>query len=384
MRSTVLIADDQADVRSALSMLIEAESTLELVGAAADADEAIRLAEEHLPDAALIDVMMPGGGGPRAVREIAVRSPSTRMVALSAYGDRATVFQMLRSGAVGYLVKGAGGQEIVRAIHSALHGESVLSPAVAADVLRTFAGQLERDEAETESHKLMLDRVRRVLDERQLSTVFQPIIELSTREVAGYEALARIGDEPRRSPHRWFAEAAMVGLGLELEVASLRSALAALEKLPRRVFLTVNVDPQELMADAVLEILAHAPAERLIVEVTEHAPVQDYDALASALADFRGRGGRLAVDDAGAGFASLRHVLKLLPDMIKIDGMLIAELESAPGARALTTAIVVFAHEMGMTVVGEGVESASSIDLLEALGVAYGQGFQLGSPEALR
>jgi len=381
---TVLIAEDQPDVRSALALLISTEPSLELVGEAADTDEAIVLAAAHHPDVALIDVKMPGGGGPRAVREIAVRSPDTRLVALSAYGDRSSVFQMLRAGAVGYLVKGAPGPEIVDTIHSVLRGEGVLSSKVTPDVLHALAGHLDREETEAQAHRAQMETMRAVLDEGLISTVFQPIVELSTGEVAGYEALTRIAVGPPRPPDAWFADAAMLGLAVELETAAVSVALAQIGGLPRGAFLTLNVNPRELVADAVLEVLAAAPAGRLVVEVTEDEPVRDYDALTEALADFRRRGGRLAVDDYGAGTASLQHVLKLAPDMIKIDVSITGEIETTPAARAMTASIGAFAKEMGMAVVAEGIETESTIGFLEAVGVGYGQGFHLGRPEALR
>lgn len=126
MPTTVLIADDQVEVREALELLVASEPSFELVGLAEDADQAIELAGRHNPDVALIDFKMPGGGGPRATREIRVCSPGTRVVALSAYGDRSSVFQMLRAGAVGYLVKGASAAEVHSAITRSAHGERVL------------------------------------------------------------------------------------------------------------------------------------------------------------------------------------------------------------------------------------------------------------------
>jgi EAL domain-containing protein (putative c-di-GMP-specific phosphodiesterase class I)/ActR/RegA family two-component response regulator len=379
---TVLIAEDQPDVRSALVLLISSEPTLRLVAEAADTDEAIVLAAEHRPDVALIDVKMPGGGGPRAIREISSRSPNTRTVALSAYEDRSSVFQMLRAGAVGYLVKGAPGPEIVRTIHSVLRGEAMLSPTVTPDVVRGLAGRLKDEQTEAESREERLEAVRSVLDGKRIRTVFQPIIRLSTGRVAGYEALARMTTIPARGPDEWFDDADTVGLSGQLEVATLQSALAHLPELPRGLFLTVNVNPRELVTDAVLELLSGAAVGRLVVEVTEHEQVDDYDAFANALVDFRRRGGRLAVDDVGAGSANFWHILKLAPDMLKIDGRIIGELGTAP-AQALTAGIAVFAEKMDMAVVAEHIEHENTIEVLESLGVEFGQGFHLGRPGAL-
>jgi DNA-binding NarL/FixJ family response regulator len=123
----VLIADDDADLRCLLEKYVKGEPALQLVGAATNADEAIQLAEEHQPDAALIDVGMPGGGGVRAVREIAQRSPQTSMIALSGYDDRNTVLEMLEAGAISYLVKGASRDEILQTLRRSIEAHAKLS-----------------------------------------------------------------------------------------------------------------------------------------------------------------------------------------------------------------------------------------------------------------
>jgi signal transduction histidine kinase len=145
-RITVLIAEDEPAVRSALADLIRTDDELELIGAVGDADQAIDLAGRHRPDVALLDVKMPAGGGPRASREIRALSPHTRVVALSAYEDRATVLEMLRAGAAGYLVKGTSAGEIVEAIRRSVRGQASLSTEVTADVLHELVDLLDRTE----------------------------------------------------------------------------------------------------------------------------------------------------------------------------------------------------------------------------------------------
>jgi signal transduction histidine kinase len=142
----VLIAEDEPTVREALGELIDGEVALRLVGAAADAEEAIQLAREHRPDVALLDVKMPAGGGPRAAREIRATCPDTRVVALSAYEDRATVLEMLRAGASGYLVKGTPAVEVVEAIRRSTRGQASLSAEVTADVIHELVELLDRSE----------------------------------------------------------------------------------------------------------------------------------------------------------------------------------------------------------------------------------------------
>jgi DNA-binding NarL/FixJ family response regulator len=123
----ILVADDDADVRSLLEKYVKGEPALQLVGAASNADEAIQLAEEHQPDAALLYVNMPGGGGVRAVREISQRSPKTSMIALSGYDDRNTVLEMLEAGAISYLVKGASREQILQTLRRSIDAHAKLS-----------------------------------------------------------------------------------------------------------------------------------------------------------------------------------------------------------------------------------------------------------------
>ena len=124
-------------------------------------------------------------------------------------------------------------------------------------------------------------------------------------------------------------------------------------------------------------------AKRAVIEITEHAPVEDYDALNDALKAFRAEGGRLAVDDAGAGFSSLRHILRLAPDFIKLDGALTRGIDTDQTRRALGAALISFASEIGVPIIAEGIETQEEVDALRALKVTCGQGFFLGEPAPL-
>src|SRR5512134_677135 len=146
----VLIADDEPALRGALADLLAHEDDVVLIGTAGDADEAIALATDAHPDVALVDVSMPAGGGARAAREIARCSPDTRVIALSAFEDRPTVLEMLRAGAVGYLVKGAGGEEIVGSIQKVVAGGASLSAEVIAGIVSELTKQRRREEEERE------------------------------------------------------------------------------------------------------------------------------------------------------------------------------------------------------------------------------------------
>jgi EAL domain-containing protein (putative c-di-GMP-specific phosphodiesterase class I)/DNA-binding NarL/FixJ family response regulator len=381
-RIRVLVADDDDVVRAALAELVDSEESLELAAVAGDAEEAIDLAIRERPDVALVDVKMPGGGGMRASREIRISSLKTKVLALSAYEDRASVLDMLRSGAVGYLVKGTPASEIVRMIHDATRGEVVLSREVTADVLEELTGRLHREGREEEVLEEQLGRIRRVVDAGGPSMVFQPIVELATGRVVGYEALSRFPG-PQRPVEAWFAEATAIGLRLDLELAAIGKALGALPELPVEAFVSVNATPDTVASRALHDLVAGAVPSRVVVEITEHAPVRDYDKLGEAIRRLRDGGARVAVDDAGAGFASLRHILQLSPDIIKIDNSLTHDIHRDSARRALAAGLISFAAELGATIVAEGIEEQQELDVLRKLDVRFGQGYFIARPAAL-
>jgi EAL domain-containing protein (putative c-di-GMP-specific phosphodiesterase class I)/DNA-binding NarL/FixJ family response regulator len=382
-RVRVLVADDDREVREALVGLIATESSLDLVAQAGDAEEAVELARRLRPDVALLDVRMPGGGGPHATRAIRSDNPRTQVVALSAHDDREAVLEMIRAGAVGYLVKGLPGEELLTAIHRSARGETSLSARVAGELIDELASRLEDEGRGYAFHRAQLERIRGVLLNNSIRMVFQPIVDLSTGQVMGFEALSRFVEEPNRTPDLWFAEAQNVGLGVQLELVAVRAAIKWFDHLPGHSYMSVNVSPATALSPHFLPALGEVDLKRVIVEITEHAPVADYDVLADALGPLRNSGVRLAVDDAGSGFASLRHILRLSPDVIKLDRALTSEVDNDPAREALAAALIVFAERIGSTVVAEGIEREAELLTLRSLGVAYGQGYFLARPEPL-
>ena len=240
--------------------------------------------------------------------------------------------------------------------------------------------ELEREERVGRDRHREREGILRVLEGEGLGVVLQPIVDLADGRVVTAEALSRFVAEPRRSPDAWFAEAAAVGLGVELELAAIRAALERVDALPPGVRLSLNVSPAALLAPELVEVLAAVPGARLAIELTEHAPVEDYAALEAAMAGRRSGGVQLVSDDAGAGFASMRHVLDLHPDVIKLDLSLTRDIDSDPVRRALAASLVAFAREIGATIVAEGIETWGELEALRALGVTLGQGYLLARP----
>jgi EAL domain-containing protein (putative c-di-GMP-specific phosphodiesterase class I) len=174
----------------------------------------------------------------------------------------------------------------------------------------------------------------------------------------------------------------MVGLRAELELAAVQAALGSLAQLPIEMFVSINVSPETICAASFQDLVAES-GERVVVEITEHAPIQDYDRMNEALTGLRSNNVRLAIDDAGAGYASLRHILRLEPDYIKLDRTLIHMIDSERSQQALAVGLISFAQSIEATIIAEGIERPAEVAMLEKLGVSYGQGFFFGKPAPL-
>lgn len=227
-----------------------------------------------------------------------------------------------------------------------------------------------------------IDRIDRILSGDAVDIVYQPIIDLRTGSIVGVEALSRF-HEGTAGPEHWFLEATEVGRGLDLEVRAISKAIAAFADLPEHLYVSVNVSPDVAMSPELHRRLRGLPLDRLVFEITEHAQVADYDGLNAALRSLRKRGLRLAVDDAGAGFASLRHILRIQPDIIKLDVSLIRGIDRDSVLRALSYSISSFGAAVDAKVIAEGVETEGEYHALRFLRVDFGQGFLLHEPVAL-
>jgi EAL domain-containing protein (putative c-di-GMP-specific phosphodiesterase class I) len=236
-------------------------------------------------------------------------------------------------------------------------------------------------EDRTHASEVRLLQIERVLGAigGGIRMVFQPIVELESGASVGFEALARFPVDPRRPPQSWFAGARQVGLGIDLEVAAVRAALAEGEALPPG-FVSVNISPETLVSEELADALEETRAERLLLELVEHERINDLAGLSEAVDRFRVLGVRFAIDDAGAGFASLRHLLRIKPEILKLDPSLTDRIDDDPMQNLLATALASFAVEAGVAPAAEGIERASQLDALRELGIRYGQGRYLGAP----
>jgi EAL domain-containing protein (putative c-di-GMP-specific phosphodiesterase class I) len=256
---------------------------------------------------------------------------------------------------------------------------------------RGLAAERERAEREEELANLSRrererasERILRLIDGEGLGVALQPIVDLDTRKVVGAEALARFkdADGEKLPTESTFLDAHALGLGVELELTVINRALRSEGRLPRGMYLALNVSPALLGSDDLLDVVSRHDHERpLVVELTEHQPVEDYVELDAALARLREHGVRVAVDDVGSGFASFRHVTRVKPEILKLDRSLVAGIDEDPVRQSLAAAIVGFAREVGAIVVSEGIESQDELSCLVDLAVGCGQGFYLARPE---
>lgn len=213
-----------------------------------------------------------------------------------------------------------------------------------------------------------------------IEPVYQPISNLSTGTVAGYEALSRFPHPPLRAPDAWFAQAHRCELGVELELRAIQAALEAVDR-PVGTFLSLNLSPSALMSDAVETALPEDLSD-IVIEITEHELAQDAGALLAKLEMIRGRGGKVAVDDAGAGYSGLQQVMRVQPDIIKLDRSLVEDMHHDPAKAALIDSFVRFANRTGAEVCAEGIETLEELWALADLDVTYGQGYVIARPDA--
>jgi EAL domain-containing protein (putative c-di-GMP-specific phosphodiesterase class I) len=222
------------------------------------------------------------------------------------------------------------------------------------------------------------DRLQPIILAGGPNVVLQPIVALSDGARVGAEALSRFPVEWNQPPDEVFGDAASIGIGTELELLAVQRAVAQLSSISG--YLAINFSPDTLLDRRCLDFLAELPVERIVLELSEHAPVDNYEVLAAALGPLRRQGMRLAIDDVGAGFSSLRHILLTKPDVIKLDRSIVAGVATDPVLAMLVRSLADFGHEAGAAVVAEGVETMVDAVSLRNIGVDYGQGWYFARP----
>jgi EAL domain-containing protein (putative c-di-GMP-specific phosphodiesterase class I)/AmiR/NasT family two-component response regulator len=378
--ASVLVIDDNSS-NTALLQAVLARAGLRNVHAYTDPRQAVEQLDQTLPDLVLVDLHMPYLDGYAVLAHVLTHANGAYLPALMLTADttKAAIERALLSGARDFVTKPFDAIEVTLRVRNLLETRDLYKQ------LRLHNQRLRAqvEQLETEDLGVRRDRIRSTIEQQQMNVVFQPIIELSTGAAVGVEALARFPGEPRRGPDAWFAEAAQVGLGVALETLAVDAALEFLPALPPHVFLAVNLSPATLLSEDLLRNRPDDVWPRVVLELTEHDPIEDYDALAGVTARLRSLGARVAADDAGAGYAGFRHLLGLRPDIVKADLTLTRALDTDPARRALTSALVQFTHDTGARLIAEGIETAAEFAALRHLRVELGQGYHLARPRPL-
>jgi len=382
----VLIVDDNQANTSLLAMILS-RAGLGSIATCNDSREVPTVLMDYSPDLILLDLHMPHLDG-FALLEIINRHAAGQflpVLVLTADTTRDAVHRALRLGAHDFLTKPFDVEEVTIRVRNLLRTRMTYLElrrhnSRLQDHLESFAflSDITQD-----SWDVRRARIEGVLAAGGPRMVFQPVVDLRTERIVGYEALARFDSEPARGPDQWFIEADSVGLGVDLEVQAVRAALTHLPLLTTDEFLAINVSPATALADLQTQLGAHTPWDRVVLELTEHVLIEDYSSIQHALQPLRAAGARLSVDDTGAGFASLRHILNLVPDYVKLDISLCRGVDHDPAKRALASALVTFAQDTDAVIIAEGIETPEERTTLLNLGVYHGQGYLLGRPGPL-
>jgi EAL domain-containing protein (putative c-di-GMP-specific phosphodiesterase class I)/FixJ family two-component response regulator len=382
--SLVMVVDDNsANVTLLRRLLLSAGVTA--VEGYTDPVKALIRCKESLPDALLLDLHMPDLDGfavMDALQSILPVDAFLPVLVLTADDDSVVKQRALAAGAKDFLTKPFDAIEVVLRVRNLLETKDLYTRLQRhnARLQAELDEQQAAERRQLEEFRQSVRRIESVLSENLLSMVFQPIVSLVDGRLVGVEALARFDAEPRRPPNEWFAEANAVGRGVELEMHALKSALAQLGDLRFGAYMSVNASPMTAVAPGLAGILAAFPADRIVLELTEHTRVGNYEALVEALVRARQQGLRIAADDTGAGYSGLQHLLRLRPNVVKLDIALTRHIDEDPARRALASALVTFAGEIGAVLVAEGVESVEELRALRALGIPAAQGYRLGRP----
>ena len=383
----VVIDDVEANVQLLRRLLQQAGAAA--VHTFTDPAEAVQRMTALDPDLVLLDLHMPAMDGFAVLETLRASRPAGRFVpvlVLTADTSWEVRRRALSLGAHDFLTKPVEADEALlrarnllesRALHEAMRAHNRVLAAELADARAAAALDAER-------RARLHHRIQSLLATGGPTMVFQPIVDLRGGGLVGLEALARFpGSGRAASPGVWFTDAADAGCAVDLEMAAIQNALAALPSVPEGAFLSVNASAETATSDALRRLLDSTDCTRLVLEITEHSPVEDHATLAAALSGPRAAGLRLALDDTGAGYAGLNQLLRLSPDIVKLDGMLTRDLDTDPARRALALALSAFCAEVGATMIAEGIETAAELAVLRELTPCWGQGFLLGRPGPL-
>ncbi|MEX2291000.1 MAG: EAL domain-containing protein [Mycobacteriales bacterium] len=385
--ASVLVVDD-APANVALLTRLLRDAGVRRTHGVTDPRQALDRWQQARPDLVLLDLQMPHLDGFAVMAALRAATPDEQFVpilVLTADTTSTTRDRALRAGANDFLTKPFDATEVLLRVRNLLQTRSLYATVQRHNA--TLTAELDRRASQERrlaaEHRELSSRIDAVLAEDRLRMVFQPIVDLARSRLVGLEALARFAADPPRPPNEWFEDAGRVDRGVDLELAAIAAALEQLGQLPCGPFLSLNASPATAVSPQLADLFDRVPGERIVLELTEHSQVADYDTLLAALGRLRRRGVRVAVDDTGAGYAGLHHLLRVRPEIVKLDVALTRGIDTDPARRALATGLVAFARELDAVIVAEGIETAAELETLRALEIGWGQGYHLARPAQL-
>lgn len=227
----------------------------------------------------------------------------------------------------------------------------------------------------------------RTIQNRELSVVFQPVVELSNRQIVGYEGLSRGPKGSELNDARILFEIAReVGMVQDLDFVCLDQIFLLSRELPEGLKLFVNMNRESIIDKKRIQAVfkREGSAVRLkdtVVEITEQGILKDFERIHTSVHDLKSEGFRFAIDDLGGGAVSLRDVARLKPDFIKFDISLTRQIDKSPTKQKILDSLVLFANSIGAKTISEGIEAAGEVEALINAGVSYGQGYYLARPQ---
>ena len=244
-------------------------------------------------------------------------------------------------------------------------------------------GLIEKNLSKSISRNHAKSAIEQIISDNDISIYFQPIFSLKNNKVAGFESLARFFTTPYKTPDVWFKEAKKVGLNEALEMLAIKNAVTNIAKFNNSTYIAINCSPSHILSGALENTLQNIDCTRLVLEITEHSPISDYEKMRTALRPLRNKGLRLAIDDVGAGFSSFQHILELEADIIKLDISLTQNINTDDRKFLLAKALCGFAKAIDCTIVAEGIETEEELNSLRKLNVDSVQGYFIGRPAAI-
>ena len=368
----ILIVDDEPMVRETYAQVLGRAGYR--ISEAANGHEAVAALAAGSFDAVISDITMPGLNGIDMLR--AVRERDLDVPVIMSTGDPSveTAAKAMEYGALRYLVKPIGLRVLVDTVQEAvkLGRLSRLKRETA-----TYLGMVDRQPGDRAGLEVSLNRAFKTL-----VMAYQPIVEPAHRRIVGFEALVRTDEPALPTPAALFGAAERLGRLRELGRAIRRSVAYTLPDVPAGIDIFINVHPSDLQDEQLYakDTPLAALARRIVLEVTERAPLEDGAGVAERIRRLKKIGYRIAIDDLGSGYAGLNYFTLLTPDVVKLDIALVRNIPAEPVKQKLLGSMTRLCQDLNIAVVAEGVETADERDTVGRLGCPLMQGYWFAPP----